>query len=1158
MPNIPKLAVGEPWDMNDMRTSLQMLDTAYRGKGAAKTIDMNVADDYAQLCVLIMQAETAAKEGRSENLVALSSMAREYASRCLHGTSIPGRIIEDPASATGLWTLQDMHYFQNIFSYVIYRRIIEPLGSWDDIKKDVVRTGYDNNLQSESNIIYTRVDEIIAGIRSAWRYSKTPMTRAQERYIGLDLRRDLHNLYYCSKGLEHCTPQFFEQAAGRIRAVIPESARQKMPVFTFPGAGEENTPGKFCAAVADYAAKAADYDRRVSALEGKAGPADPDFRFDFNKYEKDIIDYIAVAKNSPDTYFERITLHRENIEKLVRYVNGNEEFIGIPGDSKNAPTPETVLGEMTGADYDVELELVKQLSRLNNDAFGDLKNVNAQGRPIPTRQYVVNALQHYASLPKTYLNDYIEGIARNVLDSDYTPQKIKAAPYSVFDESTVVMEDSREESGDEKPVNYTFIPDKSVHRREDPRPFFEDTVVNPLLAYCAEENLFNQRGQDGKQVNVEAQVRSSLNILTRWLGTSKWDFGDYDDEQVTGKRSYKLGNRLTSDPAAAAIRDVNNARVFMKAFSEKAGLRNAFGVSLSNRKAIEADLRSLNDLLAARHYMREFPVLADEISKVNTADKSVKWDKLTRETLETELAKHNALVSQAEGSLEAINALIVKGVSAEALENVIKGSGELLTGIRGTVPNITKSLDAMKEKEAKARADEEKRLAKEAEKRQKEAEKAAAENANKPKIDIVDEVVAEEHAEEVRKAAELSGIENGYQAEQASYDPDRGPSIIDPLADIVLDESKNEIPYIEKTDERENLFDDDEVDENLGYEKALGQQQSAKADAPANNQEQPENSESVIEDGNIINRSHEEPIGAGEYIIDEPRPDDEELHAGRVNRDDIDNARVRNRPGAGERRPGFNPDVPIDRESAIDRHPTVAASGRARDSMIQLVCALQGENHREHIEFDNMKAALLKYAQAVARHGYDGIHTEEVFKEYTAGQEEATASDPAVIKAATEAYKCCVLYLRKHLDAHVTRDGERYRDDRVVKLITGQLTPSGRLRKQAALGAMSLFSRLPEAADAIEVMDSMVTYRNNAQMIHTTDMRDLQASLLRGTGTSGGNKDAYRELNARIAEQKRVRIAAREQDARQNGVNAAPKNDVPKNDAPKKGAAPVK
>ncbi len=1035
---VPPLAVGSPWNLADMATALDILDSTYRESGAEKTINPNVAADYAALCTVIAQAEEAAKEGRSEDAEKISGMARKYASNCLHGTSIPGTVIEDPLGEgeDTPWPLERMHYFQNVFSYIVYSRILNPLGKWEDVNCNIVNGQYGSYMKSVSDPVRTEADRIASALAASWKYTVGEASEAGLAYINGDLRGDLYKVFMSADGRGDCTSEFLGGVISRIKASVPAAAATEMPLLKLPEG--KILPKDLRTALGEYAEKALDYDKKVTDLEALAGPADPDFSFDYEKYEKDIDNCVNMVRFGSNEYFEHMYGHIETIKKLENYVKSNDYVLA------NYNSPKEAVGGAGSLDFDVEKQLVEQLCKYKVDPRGDLKNVkNLNERPDATRKYIVDALKFYADLPNRYIGEYAENIARNVMDTPYSGIKSSVGGYICFSEHKEPSEMTDDESDDferEKALNWTPVDNKIVldyveedkltpeekkalaKKRAKEKIKFEDEVNAPILKFCKEENLLTKTLEDGKTVNLEAALEKNLKILVRWLNTSRKELGIYQDMPFGGGRNYTYGKNLTSAQSVAALKEVNGALIFVREIAEKAGLGGSFKLKISNRPEIEKDLRSLADLLTAKHMSREMPKVAKELAEKNLADQKTAWKKLSADEIQKALDERNELIDKIGDDIEQMGELCGKGFCKNELGAISADCGASLKTMKITAESLAKKL-------AEKRVEEAERQRKEAEKEKKAAEKRAKEEKKRLEREKKEAEAREKAEREKAEKAENAAPENEASVENAAED---GSYLANAMA---------------------NAAENGRANDNAEYD-----------------------------------------------------PDDIFAAADRM-------AAANNE---------FDPDSKKYDTSRLNPARNTTEEGITRDGIVAIARALVDEGHVEHDEFDRMKAALNAYAEAVKRYGFNGIHPKEVAKVYPPENSDALAEDQTVLDAANEAYAACLAYLETHLETSVTHGRVPLRDDTVQKKIGGQWSASGRLRKQAALAAMRMFTSLPESADVVRAYDSIVTYRTDREKIHSRDFDMLENSLKPMFG--GG---AYVELSKKMAEQKAARVKER-------------------------------
>lgn len=178
---------------------------------------------------------------------------------------------------------------------------------------------------------------------------------------------------------------------------------------------------------------------------------------------------------------------------------------------------------------------------------------------------------------------------------------------------------------------------------------------------------------------------------------------------------------------------------------------------------------------------------------------------------------------------------------------------------------------------------------------------------------------------------------------------------------------------------------------------------------------------------------------------------------------------------------------PVKRSSAIIRFADTSEKMSARGNIILCAKVLENQVKYKHEEFNDMKRALNRYAEAVARYNIKPAQINDSQITYS-GTDEEIKTNHEVKQAAAMAYRACKEYLEQHLDSSVRKGTLR-------KEITGQFTDAGALRKEVAYLVMNSLRMLPEAGDAIMDMDKTVTYGNDAKRIHSSDIRNLADTL---------------------------------------------------------------
>ncbi len=1062
---IPHLAAGEPWNAADMKTALTILDDQYRKNRASKTVNLKIAGDYEIFCQLISQAEEMAKQGNSTGLENLGTVARQYASRCLQGASVPKYLIPRPDEEKGhngeketVWSPQNMRFFQHRFCAILYRRIIRPLENWEGIQMPPIDQQYHDYLASVTKLFQAEVDTAFSAIKASWKYSKNPPSPEVREYMDNDLRDDLRRLFVASKGMANCTSEQFSASLARIRTVFPTEKKADMPLFVYPGEGvKEQTPVTFREELGKYTAAMSDYDKKVVDLETLIGKADPDYTFNVNQYKDDVLEAITVTERDPNDFFEKIGEHTGFIDKMVAYVRDNDALLA------KDETLDRILGGMTGTDYGVELRLVEQLSK-HKYYPDDVRNVaNTDHRAPATRAQIKENLKRYAAMPKQYIRDYAESMARGIAtERNYHEIKAKTKRIAAFGRVNGDMtEDELEEHEAEQNLNYSYqeanvvLPDE----REN-MPYFEDEVTAPIFAFSKEEKITDIETEPGKTVNVDERLKRSLNTLTSWLKTAHYDIARCKENKDTHEYEYSYANRLTSPDGIEAIKELKGALFFMRDFAQRAGFENRFRGTISERADIEKDLRDFKDLLLTRHLEREMPKLNKEIKDVNKADPKTKWSKMSREELEKALKDRSAIIERAEKELSAAAELAGRNACPAEISSLSDEAKASVQTLKKVLTTISGRIDDILAKEEKQRLEAERKAEK---KRLEDARKAEKERA----------------AEEKRLAEE----EAKRKAEEEKLNSDDSKSVLDD-PDIIpgregMERSFDSSFAAERVD-KSNLIIDDEIEKNYEAEK-----------------------DPALDEG---------------FILDRPGKD------GKAK------AQNNGKASAADLPDWFDPDVKKFEGSLLAVRKTAVGRGGTRDTIIGIAHVLRDEGHWEHEQFDSMKQAFNDYARVMSNYGYDGYvpDTDDGKKaKYTVETEPQIAADKAVAKAASNLYNACLDYLEVHLEVNVQRGEIRYRNDRVTKSISGQLTPSGRLRKQAALAAVSMLLRVPESEAAVTTRDQSITYADYEHRIHTYDLEDLQRSLVHGFGS-----ESFTYLQSKVAADKAAHKKFLERQAR--------------------------
>ncbi len=193
----------------------------------------------------------------------------------------------------------------------------------------------------------------------------------------------------------------------------------------------------------------------------------------------------------------------------------------------------------------------------------------------------------------------------------------------------------------------------------------------------------------------------------------------------------------------------------------------------------------------------------------------------------------------------------------------------------------------------------------------------------------------------------------------------------------------------------------------------------------------------------------------------------------------------------------------------------------AKRCNIVFICkALEDQTKYKHVEFELMKQALNKYVDAISKYNIKANRMNDRDVIYDGVDDNTIATDSDVVAAAGRAYITCKLYLERHMKSEVTPDG-------VKKSITGQYWGNGALRKQAAIAVMDHLKMLPEAWNMIKEMDATVTNGNDAESIHSYDIKFLINTLKETKNTRFYDlnkklKDVITEHRKQIAEDNKI------------------------------------
>ena len=710
--NMPQWRIDEPWSAGDMKKALDGLQEIYKTINADKKkyiVPGNGRAAYEQLCTYIEQVENATKEGEAIN-IGDGALFKEAFKKCMESVGMPldifPRLRDDISPKSDrdkiTWNLQEMHYFRNLFCFLIRARAEHPKDGWKTWYDNDIHNSHENTMytligfeyinkgfkENKNNLYTSEADEFATMIADACRYSGAKLSDAQNSYLKDGFKKDLSSLYGWAEGMSDFDEVSFKEIVSNIKSVMSNMNIEGIASFDFLTENAKVTPVALHKALDEYKGKLQPYvsanreaeekariaeaeriaeEKRkldeaakahaaaVSNLEGEIGKANPDFSFDIERFEKDIRNYFKLV--SGDAHRLSKYDYRRDIEDLVKYVRDNDFVL------KNWAND--YIDKANTAEFSIEYNLMNEFNYASTGQEEGLarKITDEAKRDKPSREYIIKTLQRYADTPKQFIRDYVEKLARNMMDrggveiisdanafkvfGDGAEKRLNDNTQNVKDESKVTANNiniTTKSDNNGEAIEYNAVSDDSDSNFDqlsnltpvdnvihiDRGITFEDDVIEPIKQYCEEEHEF----EFGEQLKgTDSSLKDDLDTVLSWLVTGYGNLGLYKDDPITHERKYAYNDALDSDEAVECIIKVKAALSTLRSLTNSIGLKEFFKDGLYNKAAIKKDLEEFRNYLQYRHIVHKYDEYNNQLKEFNTADNKTKWSSFSQEEL---------------------------------------------------------------------------------------------------------------------------------------------------------------------------------------------------------------------------------------------------------------------------------------------------------------------------------------------------------------------------------------------------------------------------------------------------------------------------------------------------------------------------------------------
>ncbi len=1132
--NFPKTDRTHPLQRKDVNTAITTLDLAFRHAGQTG-IDINVDAASHALEALLLNVKKAEDAPWSDNPSKDTESFKNSLKMCLLTIGVDNAFFNYMLKNfvdRQYYSLHDMYYFRQFISSMIQWRVEDPFDSWEnwwkktDTQKELKKLTdqFTHHWSQLSETLEKDADKIAQIVAKSWAYSTKKKSPAEIKDIQNKLRAGLSKLFEYEQRLKPCTSKEFTDLSNNIRSLFPDSTASWMPLFSYlqpDQPKEEKTPARLADYIRNYALirlnsfiaeKDVSADIKNATLDNECGevasdPNDVPFKSDdeLKQYAKTIEQCYRMASEKI-TITVNLDKHIEYIKSLRKYaVNQKALLDTVEIELKNGKDRLTVLknipAAMSEADYKVETDLMKNL--YPNGSANAFRVTSPNGRPFASRQTIANQLKDYAVRPKQRLAEAMTDILKNAVKENYSFHENDAQK---LNENNNILEDSK---------NLGLLSHTKI--------------------------------TDGKETLLDKEMQESLKDLTTWLNQSTDRLGKIERDRQ--KENFTTQLNLNDSKTIDSMINAKNGLKFLQYVAQKAGLNNLFSQSLYQRRSIANDLIYFKDFLYAKsRLMSDIDRVKGEMIAQSDADRKTDWANSTLDAydLQTRYHERKPLADRADRICRTAREITKKGIQIPGLVEQRSYAETALNSLTYQMNRIQEA-SKIKQEEAdrKARELEEKKVKfKETDFptfREKVSRTIRAdETQDWSKIKNLDTLkeALENRKELAKEARDLLEIAKEVsQVDDVSYT----------LYPNMYRNKPKTVRYLELTQSYvDSLNETIKKIEEIATERTKElEEQQARADKVNKEKERAENTDINTN----INTDIDTDINTdlNEKNNEAKHPEDELTDPDVIHTEEKDKktTEVLDKLDWEIAQSILNVDRTSIKKYWLTDKETINKCGKALNLIAAICNEVQKDTSSNHKEYEDMMKQMTYFKDQLQDHtelnGNPLLLTKDAdYGEYSDGIIKAFTYTLRFRITMQNLYEACANYVKIHMDSRPS-DTPNAPDQ---KFLTGQLTETGRIRKQAAVAIMCIFNEIPITERLINrsgKRDANLNPIQNQYAVSVQDLTDLKDSLSKGShgpenyhGKSNPFYELYSPIvaarNQKLREQKESEQRAREQE----------------------------
>lgn len=1167
----PKVSRENPLQIKDAESVGSILDLAFR-YSERKDIHIDPKKVTEALTALLSEVKNAENAATQGNFSTSTNTFWQTMYNCLLAIGMSDNFIQKHLNNImhfEKYSMEDMRYFREVISSMILWRVEDPYGSWEhwlgvkdvkaEEKKDTEKSTswwdkmfgkkeeeeYDSTVPQKftelaSSFANHRKDLTVTAEKDAasyariladsWEYSTQKKSQDELNALRIQFKDSLTTLFEYEQGLKACNAFDLARLANNIQYLFPDSTASWMPLYS-PQPTHKDTPKKLADYIRNYALvslnpfmtqKDVSSDSKDATLNDACGAvaSDPDVPFrsedELKEYQRSIEQCYQMVSENTQAFVGSVDMdaHMKNIRKLREYATEHKTLLDsvekkLKNGNDRISTLRSIPIEMRSIDYDSDRFLANTLY-----PAGSLRVPLAAERQPQTRQMIANRLKNYATLPKRRLAEILTATSKDAVRENYN--------YNSKDRSLV-----------------------------------GDAVY--IVGYSKQLKLLSFKGADGEYVFPSSEMEKSLNNLITWLQMDTSKLGKI--EGTSRNEKFTLALDLTDSKNIDLFVKAKDALKLLQSAARQAGLKSLFSQSLSQRSDIAKDLIYFRRFTYAQcKVMPEFPAIMEEMKNQHEKDAKTdaKWKNTSLPSYELDAIcqERKKLIEKAQTIYDQAVTLKDNGVKIEGLDEQIRITESLLANMKYTYDKMYKNYSA--------KCEEEIRLAEERSAKLSQFQKDFNEfNKDFKKADA--------HHDQNRdwtKVPNLYDLTNAINArkellKKAEKLRDRGIeltkdviNITDKLNIKISEEACIDILQKQLEPDVASLKESIEKIEVVSAQRtvaAKAQMEAERKEAKAK-KEQQEKEKAKNGTGDNINAEEEtDVINTNSNFIEKTASKQKE---NKIRENDVKTLETIE---ANERKAAKHILTAIDRkwikECWLSDDTKINECGKTLNFIAAFCKEVQKDRSSDHQEYRDLMESMDIFKEELEHYteltGDPILITEE--PDYTDRADNIVkAFSSWTFKASlTNLYEKCTKYLNIHMES----EPSLIMGGRDKKTVTGQLSQTGRIRKQAAVAIMLYVDHLPITRRLIKNQTERLRKDNNGQEpypVTAADLNDLLTSLSKGSrGPKNYNGKAYpfyelcapieKARNRELKEEKAREAAQKKREARERAQLEKPK-----------------